>query len=332
MFNNPTVFVASSREAERLAVAVQQNLEGDATVTVWTQDAFYLGQNVIDELNRNLQASDFGIFVFSPDDMVEIRGQRQKSARDNVILELGMFIGCLGKERSFVIRPKATDMRLPTDLLGVVTGEYEDRKENPRAALATVCVQISDAIKRQLITHSRLINQVVENALETVCRAMSVPVTPEQATLRAFIFCADGNELVCRHFWDPNPSDEEVGRTRFVINEKTASRVVVVRCFLDTATRRSHDTITTGKLPNPSISETEGDTVKPLPKGFKGVKGKIKPSLRYILAAPIWNEDGSIWGVVDFDASNEAGKKLLQTEVCNSVIMRLARHLSRILY
>lgn len=230
-----------------------------------------------------------------------------------------MLIGRLGKERSFVIRPKAKEVRLPTDLLGVVTGEYEDRKDNPKAALASVCVQIGEAIKRQLVTHSRLLNQVVENALETVCRAMSVPVTPEQATLRAFIFRNEDNELVCRHFWDPNPSDEEVGRTRFVINEETASQIVVVRCFLDTATRRTHD------------AEAEGNAVKPLPKGFKGAKGKIKSSLRYVLAAPIWKEDGSIWGVVDFDASNEAGKKLLQTEASNSVIMRLARHLSRIL-
>lgn len=69
MSNKPTVFIASSREAQRVALAVQQNLEGDATITVWTQDAFLLGQNVIDELNRNLHASDFGIFVFAPDDI-----------------------------------------------------------------------------------------------------------------------------------------------------------------------------------------------------------------------------------------------------------------------
>ena len=316
MPTKPRIFIASSREAQRVALAVQQNLEDEAAVTVWTQDAFVLGQNVIDELNRNLEATDFGIFVFAPDDTVEIRGQRQKSVRDNVVLELGMFIGRLGKERSFVIRPKATEIRLPTDLLGVVSGEYVDRKDNPRAALASVCVQISDAIKRQLLTRSRLLNQVVENALETVCRAMSVPNTPEKASLRAFIFRKEENQLVCRHFWDPNPSDEEVGRTRFSINEETAAHVVVVRCLLDTATSRT---------------EVEGNAVKPLPKGFKGAKGRIKPSLRYVLAAPIWNEDGSIWGVIDFDASNEAGKKLLQNEVSSSVIVRLARQLSRML-
>jgi len=318
MSSKPAIFVASSREAERIALAVQQNLERDARVTVWTQDAFLLGQNVIDELSRNLSASDFGVFVFAPDDVAKIRGQRLKTVRDNVVLELGMFIGRLGKERSFVIKPAGTGLRLPTDLLGVVTGEYADRKDNPKAALASVCLQIGDAIKAQRSALSRLLDPVVETALETVCCAMSVPVTPEKASLRAFIFRHEDDELVCRHFWDPNPSKEQVGRTKFAVNKATASKIVVVRCLLD------------AKQPRQERGEVESDRVKALPKGFKGMKGRVNPSLRYVLAAPIFKED-RVLGVVDFDASNAVGKKLLQTEVSKSVILRLARHLSRVL-
>ena len=315
MPTKPKIFVASSAEARRLAQAVQQELEYMADVTPWYQDAFVVGQNVIDELGRNLRASDFGIFIFAPDDSLRMRARSQKSVRDNVILELGMFIGRLGKERSFIIRPEGKGLRVPTDLLGVVTGKYVDRTDNPRAAVATACTQIVDAIQRQLSAHSRSLDQTVETALETVCRAMSVPVTPERATLRTFIFRRENNELVCRHFWDPNPSEEKVGTTRFPIDRETATEIAVVRCLLDHETRSMHDT------------RAEGSPVRRLPKGFKGVKGKIKPSIRYVLPAPIWSDDGSIWGGVDFDASSASGKKLLQTEVAKSVMMRLARHL-----
>ncbi len=317
----PKVFVASSMEAERLAQAVQQNLK-DADVTVWTQDAFQIGQTVVDELRRNLSRSDFGVFVFAPNDIVKIRGQEQLAARDNVVLELGMFIGRLGKERSFIVQPQDVQMRLPTDLLGVVTGRYDQDRatREPAAAIGTACIQIADAMKRQHKVMREELNRLMTQALETVCRTMSTPVTPEKASLRAFIFRKEGEELVCQHFWDPLQSEEKVETTRFRINDETAEKVVVVRCFLDRATRRT------------KVDATERSTVAPLPKNFKGAKGKIKPSLKYVLAAPIRSEDDTIWGVVDFDASNNIGKKLLQEEkVSNAVILRLAGHLSSML-
>ena len=103
---DPRVFVASSSESKRLAQAVQQNLT-NAEVTLWSQDALLVGHVIIDELTRNLERSDFGVFVLAPNDIVLSRGQSQPAARDNVIFELGMFIARLGKERSFIIRQYA---------------------------------------------------------------------------------------------------------------------------------------------------------------------------------------------------------------------------------
>jgi len=320
MAAEPRVFVASSREAQRLAEAVQQNLRG-AEVTVWNQDALQIGHVTVDELCRNLARSDFGVFVLDPDDIINIRGEEQLAARDNVILELGIFIGRLGKERSFIIRPQNLTMRLPTDLLGVITGEYDrDRsKREPAAALGAACTQIGDAIRRQHGIMTTGLNTTITDALETICRTMTAPITPEQASLRAFIFRKEGNELVCRHFWDPYESEEYIGTTRFRIDEETAAKVVVVRCFLDKAMRR------------PQEDATDQSPVEPLPKNFEGVKGNIKSSLTYVLAAPIRGEDDSIWGVVDFDASNDMGKKLLQERASSAVMLRLAKHLSPIL-
>lgn len=315
----PKVFVASSGEAERLAEAIQQNLK-TAEVTVWTQDAFHVGHTFIDELVRNLDTSDFGVFVFAPDDIVEIRGEKQQAVRDNVLLELGMFIGRLGLVRSFIVRPKGPDMRLPTDLLGVVTAKYDrDRAaREPSAALGIACTQIADAIRREHRKRNRELTALITNSLETICWSMASPVTPETATLRAFIFKHEAGELVCRGFWDPFLSTEQIGKTRFPINEQTAEKIIVVKCFLDNEPKRT--------------CEIEGSAVAPLPSDLKGIKGHIKSDLQYVLAAPIRSDDDTIWGVVDFDASNRIGKKLLKNEKTSSaVIQRLARDLSRIL-
>jgi len=78
----PKVFVASSGEAVRLAQAIEQNLK-IAEVRLWsTPDVLYPGSNLIDELNRILKHSDFGVFIFSGDDEVKIKGQRQQAVRD----------------------------------------------------------------------------------------------------------------------------------------------------------------------------------------------------------------------------------------------------------
>lgn len=311
----PRVFVASSMEAERIARAIQQNLT-NAEVTVWTQDSFTVGDNTIDGLNRNLQRFDFGVFVFAPDDQIMIRGQKQQTVRDNVIFELGMFMGRLGKERSFIIQPNGVDMRLPTDLLGVVTAKYDRQRavDEPVAALGSACSQIGDAMKRRQIRKTKELSGVVTDALETICRLMGAPVTPQRAGLRAFIFRRENDDLVCRYYWDPFESSEEVGKTRFRIDPETAKEVVVVRAYLD-------DEI-----------KTESGSVAPLPKNFSGVKGEIKSTIKYVLAAPIRNEDGTNWGVVDFDATNAAGEKLLRKErIAHAIILRLARHLSGVL-
>jgi Predicted nucleotide-binding protein containing TIR-like domain len=323
MSAKPRLFVASSAEAKRLALAVQENLADDARVTVWSQDAFQIGENTIDELGRNLKRSDFGVFIFAPTDIVTIRERSQPAARDNVVLELGMFIGRLGKERSFIVRPKNTEMRLPSDLLGITTAVYDEYRaeEEPAAALGAACAQIGDVIRRRHRRMTRELNSLMTEALETVCRTMSTPLTSEKASLRAFIFRKEGEQLVCQHFWDPSESEEKVGTTKFQIDEATAEKVVVVRCFLDNALRRTND----GDL-------IEYSAVKPLPKKFTGVKGGVKASLTYVVAAPIRSEDDGVWGVVDFDASNNIGKRLLQSEkVCDAVMLRLARHLSFLL-
>lgn len=74
MERRPTAFVALSTEHRDIAQIVQENLEQEVQVTVWSQDVVGPSSNVLDDLVRRLDDFDFGIFVFAPDDKALIRG------------------------------------------------------------------------------------------------------------------------------------------------------------------------------------------------------------------------------------------------------------------
>jgi hypothetical protein len=158
-----------------------------------------------------------------------------------------------------------------------------------------------------LTPDSPLLRNVIQGAMEAVCRGVSVPQTPESAALSAFIFKKEGDELICTHYWSPNPRKERVGLLRFGLRREVAERIVVVRAALD--------------------KEPSRTPVKPLPPNAEGVSGEVEESLKFVLAAPILNDDKSLWGVVDFDTENDIGKALLMNTVSDSVMHHLARHL-----
>lgn len=147
----PKVFVASSVENLNIAYAVQENLQYAAEVTVWTQGIFGLSNYVLVELLSALSKTDFGIFVLGADDVVKMRGVKYQTTRDNVIFEMGLSIGKLGRERNYIVMPEDnTKLHLPTDLLGLEPAKYDPNRSdrNLNAALGPACSQISRAIQQ----------------------------------------------------------------------------------------------------------------------------------------------------------------------------------------
>jgi|SRR5437867_2620226 len=89
----PSVFIASSEEALKVAEAIQEHLRATADCQIWTQDAFRPSGGTLDSLLNLVGDHDFGIFVFSPDDKMTIRSKDLVSPRDNVILKLAFLWG-----------------------------------------------------------------------------------------------------------------------------------------------------------------------------------------------------------------------------------------------
>ena len=142
------MFVGSSRESLDYAYAIQENLDPHvAEVTVWPQGVFQIASFDLESLLTELDEHDFAVFVFAPDDLAMIRGRQQSVVRDNVIFELGLFMGKLGRERTFAVMPAGADLHLPSDLLGWNMGRYDSRRENLVSALGVACNQIRRAIR-----------------------------------------------------------------------------------------------------------------------------------------------------------------------------------------
>jgi len=98
----PAIFVASSSERLDIAEYVQAILQPHFDITVWTQGAFRLSRTNLDSLVRATNRSDYAILVCDPDDITLKRDTSQAAVRDNVIFELGLFIGSLGVQRTIM--------------------------------------------------------------------------------------------------------------------------------------------------------------------------------------------------------------------------------------
>jgi predicted nucleotide-binding protein len=148
------VFIVSSAEALPIARAIQNALAHDPfNVTVWTDGVFRASSFPIASLEAAVDQSDFAIAIVQPDDVVTTRGKEVVTPRDNVIFELGLFIGRLGLRRSFLVEPRGEETKLPSDLIGVTTISYRHLPQNEltnRQALATAiapaCNEIRDII------------------------------------------------------------------------------------------------------------------------------------------------------------------------------------------
>ncbi|MCL1148252.1 nucleotide-binding protein [Shewanella marinintestina] len=138
----PRIFIASSSESYEVASACNTCMDRKAEPTIWTQ-IFVPGGTTLQTLTEKAANVDFALFIFTPDDLTVMRGKEKPTVRDNVLFELGLFIGALGQERCFILKPRGEDLHFPTDLLGINTQDYNPNRSDSEldSAVNAACSQ-----------------------------------------------------------------------------------------------------------------------------------------------------------------------------------------------
>jgi len=159
----PSVFVGSSSEGLPLAKAVQLLLDQTCEVEVWSQGVFGLTQGTLESLVLALDRFDFAVLVLTADDLTISRGTERPAARDNVLFELGLFVGGLGRDRTFMLFDRRHPPALPTDLAGVTAATFEPHSSgNLEAALGAACTRIQNAIQKLGVRESQKVQRLSE--------------------------------------------------------------------------------------------------------------------------------------------------------------------------
>lgn len=137
----PEVFIGCSVEGLRVAKVLQVALAHSARPVIWHQGVFGLSRGTLESLVAQVNRFRYAILVLTPDDLVVKRGEATPVARDNVLFELGLFMGALGREHTFIVCDSSVS--LPSDLAGITPAKYElTEPTNIVSDLGPVCTKL----------------------------------------------------------------------------------------------------------------------------------------------------------------------------------------------
>ena len=82
---------------------------------------------------------NFGIVLSTPDDIGYPKNDESKKrhrARQNVVLELGMLLSRIGREKVAILLSQSEDMEKPSDIDGLIYIPFKDNIEETKLSLA----------------------------------------------------------------------------------------------------------------------------------------------------------------------------------------------------
>lgn len=143
------IFIASSGKMYRAAETLSKSLEvhGFRMVPWKKPGVFNLSDYTMEALERESKKCDFGIFILSADDPILFDTEEKKVSRDNVVLELGLFMGKMGRRRSFMLIPEGHAIKKPSDLDGITWGSFKATAEGSYD-FTEATIKILEAVSR----------------------------------------------------------------------------------------------------------------------------------------------------------------------------------------
>jgi hypothetical protein len=152
------VFVASSSEqitatnkvADAIRAADQINGQPRLDIRPWQEGTFNFSSTYIESLEAELDLADFAVVIMTGDDAANMRNQEVNLPRDNVIFELGLFIGRLERERCFFFVEGDSRTKIASDLSGVKAVKFFEDSAGEIAGRPSLQSQVTQ-VREQMI-------------------------------------------------------------------------------------------------------------------------------------------------------------------------------------
>ncbi|MES2678537.1 MAG: STING domain-containing protein [Bacteroidota bacterium] len=131
----PKIFIGSSKAGYPIAEKVKQNLSDVGDCFLWQDpDVWEPNKSTFDNLLRMARYFDFGVFVATADDLTLTNDNIVIEPRDNVILEMALFVGSMGRHKSFLLVEEG--IKLPSDFNGIYMPRF---KPNDAGSIKNAC-------------------------------------------------------------------------------------------------------------------------------------------------------------------------------------------------
>lgn len=120
----PKIFIGSSEAGYQTAEKVKSYLLNVGDCFLWKErDVWEPNRSTFDNLLRMGSYFDFGVFVATADDLTLTNDNLVIEPRDNVILEMSLFLGSMGRDKSFLLVEKG--IKLPSDFSGIYMPRFD---------------------------------------------------------------------------------------------------------------------------------------------------------------------------------------------------------------
>lgn len=109
------------------------------------------GQTIIEKLEEYSKDVESAIILATPDDDGKAKTEEtyKSRVRQNVVLELGMFLAKLGRDRVIILRKETADFENPSDIDGLIYIPFQNKVDD--IALNLMEVLIKQGYKIELI-------------------------------------------------------------------------------------------------------------------------------------------------------------------------------------
>ena len=142
-----SVFIGSSHSARRIAEEVKRHLVSKGLdVDIWDEGIFPASQVTIEALEDAPSTYDFSVLILTPHHEVTNNNKDAFLPSCNVVFELGLFMGSIGRKRTFTICDIKVLDSMFADLAGVTVAKFRFGHESEKKDLDAACNTIQRAI------------------------------------------------------------------------------------------------------------------------------------------------------------------------------------------